>query len=127
MKVAFLASEVIPYAKTGGLADVAGALPKFLAGLGPEVRVFMPYYREVAKKGLPLETVLAGASLDLNGERLGYRVLAHRAEGVTVCFIDRPEYFDRDQLYGTSAGDFPDNGERFAFFARAALETMKAT
>jgi starch synthase len=127
MKVAFLASEVIPYAKTGGLADVAGALPKFLAGLGPEVRVFMPFYREVAKKGLPLETVLAGASLELNGDRLGYRVLAHRAEGVTVCFIDRPEYFDRDQLYGTSAGDFPDNAERFAFFVRAALETTKAT
>ncbi|MCX6573774.1 MAG: glycogen/starch synthase, partial [Candidatus Aminicenantes bacterium] len=47
MKVAFLASEVIPYAKTGGLADVAGALPKFLTGLGADVRVFMPFYREV--------------------------------------------------------------------------------
>jgi starch synthase len=127
MKVAFLASEVIPYAKTGGLADVAGALPKFLAGLGAEVRVYMPFYRDVAKKGLPLETVLAGASLDLDGDRLAYRVLAHRAGSVTVCFIDRPEYFDRDQLYGTPAGDYPDNGERFAFFARAALETMKAT
>jgi len=126
MKVAFLASEVIPYAKTGGLADVAGALPKFLAAQGAEVRVYMPYYREVAKKGLPLETVLADASLDLNGGPLGYRVLAHRAAGVTICFIDRPEFYDRDQLYGTPAGDFPDNGERFAFFARAALETMKA-
>jgi len=127
MKVAFLASEVIPYAKTGGLADVAGALPKFLAGLGAEVRVFMPFYREVARKSLPLETVLDGASLDLDGEPLPYRVLAHRADGVLFCFIDRPEYFDRDHLYGTAAGDDPDNGERFAFFSRAALETMKAT
>jgi starch synthase len=126
MKVAFLASEVIPYAKTGGLADVAGALPKFLAALGAEVRVYMPFYREVSRKGLPLETVSEGAALDQDGEKLAYRVLAHRADGVAVHFIDRPAFFDRDQLYGTAGGDYPDNGERFAFFCRAALETMKA-
>ena len=56
MKVAFLASEVIPYAKTGGLADVAGALPKFLVRLGVDVRVFMPLYREVRKiRLIPLD------------------------------------------------------------------------
>jgi starch synthase len=126
MKVAFLASEVIPYAKTGGLADVAGALPKFLAALGVEVRVFMPLYREVRKKGLPLERVIVSASIEMGGEKLAYGVFALRDEGVTVFFIDRPEYFDRDCLYGTSAGDYPDNGERFAFFSRAALETMRA-
>ena len=126
MKVAFLASEVIPYAKTGGLADVAGALPKFLAGLGAEVRVFMPLYREVRKKNLPLERVIVSAAVEMGGEKLAYGVFAHRDNGVTVFFIDRPEYFDRDCLYGTSAGDYPDNGERFAFFSRAALETMRA-
>ncbi len=126
MKVAFLASEVIPYAKTGGLADVAGALPKFLAALGADVRVFTPLYREVRKKNLPLERVIVSASLDTGGEKLAYSVFAHRADGVTVFFIDRPEYFDRECLYGTSACDYPDNGERFAFFARAALETMRA-
>jgi len=126
MKVAFLASEVIPYAKTGGLADVAGALPKFLARLGADVRVFMPLYREVRKKGLPLEPVLERASLRMGGRDLAYAVFAHRAEGVTHLFIDRPEYFDRDHLYGTTTGDYPDNGERFAFFSRAALETMKS-
>jgi starch synthase len=125
MKVAFIASEVIPYAKTGGLADVAGALPKFLAGLGAEVRVFMPLYREVRKKNLPLEPVIARATLETGGDQLSYRVWAHRADGVTFLFIDRPEFFDRDGLYGTPAGDYPDNGERFAFFCRAALETMR--
>ena len=125
MKVAFLASEVIPYAKTGGLADVAGALPKFLAGLGAEVRVFMPLYREVVKKSLPLKPVIERAALDMGDERLPYRVLALEADGVTFYFIDRPGYFDRDGLYGTAAGDYPDNGERFAFFSRAALETMR--
>ncbi len=126
MKVAFLASEVIPFAKTGGLADVAGALPKFLAGLGADVRVFMPLYREVRKKNLSLEPVVGKAVLKLGDRELAYAVLAHRAEGVTVYFVDRPEFYDRDQLYGTSAGDYPDNAERFAFFSRASLETMKA-
>jgi len=126
MKIAFLASEVIPYAKTGGLADVAGALPKFLAGLGAEVRVLMPFYAEVRKKNLPLDRVLHRASLDMGGRKLAYDVFAHRADGVTVLFIDRPEYFDRDHLYGTSAGDDPDNGERFAFYCRAAMETLRA-
>ena len=126
MKVAFLASEVVPYAKTGGLADVAGTLPKFLARIGAEVRVFMPLYREVRKKNLPLEAVIGRASLEMGGEKLAYGVFAHKAEGVVVYFIDRPGYFDRDGLYGTAAGDFPDNGERFAFFARASLETMRS-
>jgi starch synthase len=126
MKVAFLASEVIPYAKTGGLADVAGALPKFLVRQGAEVRVFLPLYREVRKKDLPLEPVLDGAVLRMGGRELAYKVFSHRSEGVTVFFIDRPAYFDRDHLYGTAAGDYPDNAERFAFFSRASLEVMRS-
>ena len=125
MKVAFLASEVIPYAKTGGLADVAGALPKFLARLGAEVRVFMPFYREVKAKNLPLRTVINHAAVDLAGERRDYSVLEHKGDGFSVSMIVRDEYYDRDGLYGTPAGDYPDNGERFAFFARAALDSMK--
>jgi starch synthase len=125
MKVAILASEVIPYAKTGGLADVAGALPKFLSRLGAEVRVFMPFYSEVRAKNLPLRTVIAHAALEMAGDRKDYSVLEHKAEGFSVYFIVRDEYYDRACLYGTPAGDYPDNGERFAFFARAALEAMR--
>ncbi|HPW18153.1 MAG TPA: glycogen synthase GlgA [Candidatus Aminicenantes bacterium] len=126
MKVAFLASEVNPYAKTGGLADVAGSLPKFLVRQGAEVRTFMPLYREVRKKSLPLEPVLDKAKLTMGGRSIPYAVFAHRAEGVTTFFVDHPGYFDRDALYGTPAGDYPDNAERFGFFSRAALETMRA-
>ena len=126
MKIAFLASEVIPYAKTGGLADVAGALPKFLSGLGADVRVFMPLYREVRKKNLLLEPVFASA-LDLGGKTVPFSVFERRADGLSVYFIDQAAYFDRDKLYGTPAGDYPDNAERFAFFSRASLETMRAT
>jgi len=125
MKIAFLASEVIPYAKTGGLADVAGALPKFLSRLGPEVRVFMPFYREVRVKNLSLLTVINHAVLEMAKDRKDYSVLEHRAEGFSVNFIVRDEYYDRECLYGTPAGDYADNGERFAFFARASLEAMK--
>lgn len=125
MRIAFLASEVIPYAKTGGLADVAGALPKFLSRLGADVRVFMPFYREVRAKNLPLRTVINHAALDMAGNRKDYSVLEHRAEGFSVYFIVRDEYYDRESLYGTPMGDYPDNAERFAFFGRASLEAMK--
>jgi starch synthase len=126
MKVALLASEVAPYAKTGGLADVAGALPKFLSRLGAEVRVFMPFYREVRKKALRLRPVVEQAFLDWAGQKADYSVLEQPAEGFVVDFIVQDAYYDRECLYGTPAGDYPDNGERFAFFSRASLEAMKA-
>jgi starch synthase len=125
MKIAFLASEAIPYAKTGGLADVAGALPKYLNKLGVDDRLFMPLYREVRKKGLPLETVLDRVEVDLGGRKKVFAVKAHSGSGFPAYFIEEDEYFDRDFLYGTAAGDYPDNGERFGFFSLAVLETIK--
>jgi len=125
MKIAFLVSEAIPYAKTGGLADVAGALPNYLNKLGADVRLFMPLYREVRKKGLPLETVLDHVEVDLGGRKLAFAVKVHSGSGFPAYFIEKDEYFDRDFLYGTAAGDYPDNGERFGFFSLAALETIK--
>ena len=125
MKIAFLASEVIPYAKTGGLADVAGALPKYLNKLGTDARLFMPLYREVRKKGLPLETVLDHVEVDLGGRKKAFAVKTHSGNSFLAYFIEKDEYFDRDFLYGTAAGDYPDNGERFGFFSMAVLETIK--
>jgi len=125
MKIAFLASEAIPYAKTGGLADVAGALPKYLNKLGADVRLFMPLYREVRKKGLQLETVLDRVGVDLGGRKKAFAVKTHSGNNFLAYFIEKDEYFDRDFLYGTAAGDYPDNGERFGFFSLAALETIK--
>jgi starch synthase len=126
MKIAMLASEVTPYAKTGGLADVAGALPKYLARLGADVRLFMPFYREVRVKDLPLGKALDKIEIDWNGGRESFSVLEHKADGFSAYFIVHGGYYDRDHLYGTPAGDDPDNGERFAFFAKAALESLKA-
>jgi starch synthase len=105
MKIAFLASEAVPYAKTGGLADVAGALPKYLAHRGADVRLFMPLYREVRKKGLPLTKVLDGVQVPFGGLDLLFSLWEHRADGFRVYFVENDEAFDRDALYGTPAGD----------------------
>jgi starch synthase len=125
MKIAFLASEVVPFAKTGGLADVAGALPKVLSRRGADVRVFLPYYRSV-KSNAPALSGSVAFDLDWAGRRERVQVFEHRADGFAAHFVVHDGYFDREFLYGPAAGDYPDNGERFAFFCRASLEAMRA-
>ncbi len=125
MKIAFLVSEAVPYAKTGGLADVAGALPKYLSRRGADVRLFMPLYREVRKKGLPLTKALDGTRMTFGGREVRFSLWEHKADGFQACFVENDEAFDRDALYGTPGGDYPDNGRRFGFFAAAGLESMK--
>jgi starch synthase len=126
MKVAMLSSEVVPFSKTGGLADVVGALPKFLGQIGTEVQVLAPLYRETKKRGFPLRRLQNDFEIDWLGRKDRFPVWEHRLDNVRFLFIDRDVYFDRDYLYGTPKGDYPDNGERFAFFSKAALETVKA-
>ena len=125
MKIAVLASEVVPFAKTGGLADVVGALPKFLGRQGADVKVFLPLYRETRKKRFPLLPAARDLELDWPGGRERFSVFEFKDEAVTFFFIEKDSFFDRDYLYGTPQGDYPDNGERFAFFSRAALETLR--
>ena len=103
MKVAFVASEMVPYAKTGGLADVIGTLPFSLAQLGVQVDVWIPHYSSVR-------------SNDLSAEG---------ARGVTVHFIHQDSYFHREGLYGNAHGDYPDNLERFSYFSRQVLVEIK--
>jgi len=126
MKIVMLSSEVVPYAKTGGLADVAGALPKSLSRAGAEVKVFLPLYRETKKKNLPLEKAADGLIISWAGKTKSFSVWEHRQGSFSFCFIEKDEYFERDYIYGTPQGDYPDNGERFAFFCRASLEASKA-
>ncbi|MDD8026655.1 MAG: glycogen synthase GlgA [Acidobacteriota bacterium] len=128
MKIAFLSSEVAPYAKTGGLADVSQALPAALARNGAKVAVFMPLYGVVKDAGPNLIKVLDGQAMAWQGETLGLTVWADPSTPYPVCFIEQARYFERSEgagLYGTPSGDFPDNGERFAFFCRAVLEALK--
>jgi starch synthase len=113
-----LGSEALPYAKTGGLADVLGALPLALARLGWEVTLAIPRYRGVSD-GSPLERF----TVSVGGYTHQAAVFADApAPGVRVLLFDVPGLFDREALYGVGNDDYPDNPRRFAVLVRAALE-----
>src|SRR6187455_1548190 len=122
MRILMVASEAVPFAKTGGLADVAGALPRALARLGHEVEVVIPRYR-----GVTAGERVGRITVGLGPRPLDAGVYAVFADGVRTVFIDQPAYFDRDGIYGTQGQDFADNPERFAFLAHAALRWAALT
>jgi starch synthase len=123
MRVLEVASEAVPFAKTGGLADVAGALPGALARLGCDVTLVLPGYREALSKGLPIEPTGLEFEVPIGTRRPLARILRCQVPGspVTALLVANDEFFDRQALYG-GAEDYPDNAQRFIFFARAAIE-----
>lgn len=121
MSVVQVASEAVPFSKTGGLADVAGALPKALASLGAKVCLFTPAYRGSAGKAVEVARI----RVPLAGAELSARVLRAPLGGADAYLIDHPAFFDRGALYGEGGKDYPDNAERYAFFARAVLEACR--
>jgi starch synthase len=124
MQIAFVASECVPFSKSGGLADVVGALPRALAAAGHEVCVYTPRYRQT--KLTDAATVVQSITVPFDDHYRFCSVLSGGEHaGVRFYFIDYPPFFDRDGLYGTSTGDYPDNAERFALFSRAVLEASK--
>jgi len=128
VNILFLSSEVAPYAKTGGLADVAGSLPGALKRLGADVSVGLPLYRAVKEGAFQRQVVFKGLQVPLAGQTLIGNVQATETDdGVPVYLFEREDLFDRPNLYRTSEGDYYDNLERFAFFSRAALLFAKAT
>jgi starch synthase len=124
MHIAFVASECVPFSKTGGLADVVGALPGALTALGHQVSVFLPRYRQT--KLTDAQTVVRSITVPFDDRYRFCSLLTGGSQnGVRFYFVEYPAFFDRDALYGTSAGDYPDNAERFALFCRAVLEASK--
>ena len=124
MHIAFAASECVPFSKTGGLADVVGALPRALAALGHQVSVYVPRYRQT-KLNDP-QTVVRSITIPFDDKyRFCSVVTAGTTAGVRFYFVEYPQYFDREALYGSPLGDYPDNAERFAMFSRAVLEASK--
>jgi starch synthase len=124
MHIAFAASECVPFSKTGGLADVVGALPRALVAMGHQVSVYVPRYRQT--KLVDPQTVVRSITVPFDDRyRFCSVVTAGKHAGVQFYFVEYPPFFDRDALYGTSAGDYPDNAERFALFSRAVLEASK--
>ncbi|MBI4609687.1 MAG: glycogen synthase GlgA [Candidatus Rokubacteria bacterium] len=126
MRILFVSSEVEPFAKTGGLADVAGALPKALASLGHDVRVLMPKYRGVERHAGPLRTAVPQLRIAIADRSSEGTLFEGRAgSSVPVYFLASDHYYDRDDLYATPEGDYWDNCERFIFFGRAAVEALR--
>lgn len=122
MRILFVASEGLPYSKTGGLADVIEALPKALVAMGHEVAVLLPRYRGTE----PDAKVVKALELPIGKELRSCAIVdGVQANGVRYFFVDDPEYFDRGDLYGSHAGDYPDNAERFAELSHAAIELAK--
>src|SRR5262252_715459 len=124
MNIVFAASECVPFSKTGGLADVVGALPKALAELGHSVSVYLPKYKQT-KIANP-KTLLSSVTIPFDDKYRFCSILdGGKHAGVQFYFIDYPPFFNREALYGTPAGDYSDNAERFAMYSRAVLEASK--
>lgn len=122
MDILMASSEIVPFAKTGGLADVVGALPFAFKKLKCKVKAFMPYYLTVEKSNLSVEPVFEGIPIKLGNEKYVGDILRHEAApGVEFYFIRQQQFFSREQLYGTPAGDYPDNDKRFIFFCKIIL------
>jgi len=113
MKILLAASEVVPFAKTGGLADVAGALPLALKDLGQEVIIAMPRYKAISEVRFKIERLSGNISYSTLGE------------DIKVYFIENNKYFNRDGLYGDKTGDYKDNLDRFSYYCKRALELLK--
>ncbi len=125
MKILFCASEMVPFVKTGGLADVAGALPKALAKLGHEVKVVLPRYYAIDRSALEHIPGPLGVEMGPLGT-LWAGVFKTTLENVEVYFIDYERYFGRNGLYADERGfSYEDNDQRFIFFSKAVLNLAK--
>ena len=123
LKILLVSSEVVPFAKTGGLADVAGALPCALAAMGHDVRVAMPKYAAVDDEKFSLLPILGDIQVRLGtSTHEGFvKKTVFPNSRIPVYFIVNDAFFGRDGMYGENGTDYPDNAERFAFFCKAVI------
>jgi len=120
-------SEAVPFAKTGGLADVCGTLPVELARLGHDSAVIMPAYRQTTYCGLPIEPLGIDFIVPIGSKMVPGHLLKSRMpdSDVPVYLVQQDQYYDRDELYRVDGKDYIDNCERFVFFSRAVLEAVR--
>jgi starch synthase len=128
MRVLVVSSEIVPFAKTGGLADVTGSLPKALRRIGVEADCVLPFYRSVERERFSLQQAAPPVRVPMgHREETGVVMETDAGEGVRGYLVHNDRYFDREFLYGTKDGDYVDNCERFAFFCRAIMEWIVRT
>lgn len=124
-KILMVASEAAPYAKTGGLADVIGALPKALASRGEQVAVVLPWYSVAGRYPDSTPRVAHDLAVWLGATQYLVHIRRHDADGVTFFFIEEPNLFGREALYGAGDADYPDNHIRFAVFCNAVAGLIR--
>ena len=120
LKILFLASEVVPFAKTGGLADVAGALPKALKEIGHDIRVILPGYGFIDRDKFGIKEFMPEFSVPMNGTTETASILETTIGTVPVYMVNSAKYYDREGIYM-----YHDDADRFVFFCRAAMEMLK--
>jgi starch synthase len=127
VKILLATSEAVPFAKTGGLADVCGALPAALAKLGHQPAIILPAYRQTKYCGMPLRPLGIEFIVPIGSKTVAGRLLESRlpTSDVPVYLVEQDQYFDRDELYAMGREDYKDNCERFVFFCRAVMEAIR--
>lgn len=133
INILFVSSEVDPFAKTGGLADVSSTLPKAIKELGHEIRIMMPRYRFISERKFRLHDIIRLKEIPVQVGRVTHAAnvkssfITNQKDKIQVYFLDNEHYFGRDGLYQNPKGkeDYKDNDERFIFFCRGVLETLK--
>ncbi len=127
MKILIATSEAVPFAKTGGLADVCGALPVALRKLGHEPIVIMPAYRVALDCGQPIRESGIGLEVHIGSKTVGGSLLESQLpdSDVPVYLVKQDDYFGRPGIYGEGGGEYTDNCERFVFFCRSVIEALR--
>jgi len=125
MKVLIASPEIYPFVKTGGLADVTGALPKALKKLGVDVRVILPKHKGIEERGFPIKYKNYKIACQISQSFIDAEIVESEYDGITAYLVEKDEYYYRDYLYSTPDGDYLDNAERFIFFSKSVLEAMK--
>ncbi|HVX64222.1 MAG TPA: glycogen synthase GlgA [Pirellulales bacterium] len=127
MNILLATSEAVPFAKTGGLADVSAALPLELSRLGHRPTVILPAYRRALECGQPIESTGIDVSVQIGSKTVDGLLLKSQLpdSDVPVYLVQQDDYFNRDELYGIDGSDYVDNCERFVFFCRAVLEAIR--
>ena len=124
-RILFVSPEVDPFVKTGGLADVAGSLPKALLNMGYAIAIALPLYGEIFSSKFPLDK-LADIQVPMGEEfKEGSLYRSYLDNEISVFLVSQKDYFHRENLYGDENGDYPDNAERFSFFCKTILLALK--
>ena len=126
MNILFASSEAVPFARTGGLADVSTSFPAALEQIGQNVAVVIPAYRSVFDSGLPLKDTGIYFPVPIGDRNSTAKIWKGKIpeSNVPVYFVQQDDYFNRNELYTENGNDYADNSERFIFFCRAVMEMI---